>query len=90
MDGVRVRLPRKEWEELVRLGQEEDVSPDGLLQQAVKRFLDEKRRQLEARRALRDSFGIWKDRDDLGADSTVIVDELRQEWDERERRLGLV
>lgn len=89
MDTVQVRLSGKEWQELVRLGQEGNVSPDRLLNLAVRRFVDEKKRLRRARRALQESFGVWKDRDDLEADSTVIVGELRREWDERERRLGL-
>ena len=42
-----------------------------------------------AREALRASFGIWRDRDDLKGDSTEIVRAMREEWEEREKRLGL-
>ena len=89
MSTVRVYLSEKVWQELVLLGQKEQASPDNLLEQAVRRFLQEKGVRLEHRRGLQESFGVWKERDDLKADSTVIVDELRGEWDEREQRLGL-
>ncbi len=42
-----------------------------------------------ARAALRASFGVWRDRGDLKGDSTDIVRAMREEWEERERRLGL-
>jgi hypothetical protein len=89
MSTVRVHLSEKVWRELVLLGQKEQASPDNLLEQAVRRFLQEREARLEHRRGLQESFGVWKERDDLKADSTVIVDELRGEWDEREQRLGL-
>ncbi|RLC61801.1 MAG: hypothetical protein DRI48_10325 [Chloroflexi bacterium] len=89
MSTVRVHLPKKVWQELVLLGQKEQASPDNLLEQAVRRFLQEKGVRLEHRRGLQQSFGIWKERDDLKTDSTAIIDELRGEWDEREQRLGL-
>ena len=90
MSTVRVSLSEKMWKELVLLGQKEVASPDDLLEQAVRRFLREKRGRFQAPKGLQESFGVWKDReDDLKSDSTVIVDELRKEWDERERRLGL-
>ena len=43
-----------------------------------------------ARAALRASFGMWSDRPDMVGDSTEVVRALREEWAERERRLGLV
>ena len=89
MSTVQIRLSKTVWQELVSLGQEEATSPDHLLEQAARRFLEEKRRRRLAHKTLYKSFGVWKDRDDLAADSTVIVDEMRQEWDEREQRLGL-
>ena len=89
MGAVQVRLPKEEWEKLVWLGRHEEVSPNHLLELAVRHFVDEKKHLRRARRALQESFGIWRDRDDLKTDSTVLVDGLRQEWDEREQRLGL-
>lgn len=89
MSTVPVHLSEKVWQDLVALGQDEKISPADLLEQAVRHFLREKREQLRPRRGLQASFGVWKDRDDLKSDSTVIVDELRKEWDEREQRLGL-
>jgi len=88
MSTVRVHISEKVWQDLVLLGQKEQASPDNLLEQAVRRFLQEKRDRPEHRRGLQESFGIWKERDDLQADSTAIVDQLRREWDEREQRLG--
>ena len=89
MSTVQVRLPEKVWLELVSMGRQEATSPGHLLEQAVRRFLEGKRRRIQARRALQESFGLWKDWDDWEGDSTAMVDELRREWDERERRLGL-
>jgi hypothetical protein len=90
MSTVYVHLSEKVWQELVSLGRKEQASPDDLLEQAIRRFLQEKRAQFEHRRGLQESFGVWKEWDDIKADSTVIVDELRREWDDREQRLGLV
>ena len=42
-----------------------------------------------ASEALRASFGMWRDRDDLKGDSTEIVRAMREKWEEREKRLGL-
>lgn len=89
MSTVYVHLSEKVWQDMVSLGQEEKTPPADLLEQAVRRFLREKRDRLQAPRGLQESFGVWKERDDLTSDSTVIVDKLRKEWDEREQRLGL-
>ena len=89
MSMIQIRLPEVVWQELVSLGQEEATSSNHLLEQAIRRFLAEKRRRGLAHKRLHESFGAWKDRNDLEADSTVVVAEMRQEWDEREQRLGL-
>jgi hypothetical protein len=89
MSTVQVQLPSKDWEELVGLGRQEQVPPGHLLEQAVRRFLEEKKRRSQARKAIRESFGLWKNRADLETDSAVMVRNLRREWDEREQRLGL-
>ena len=89
MSTIQIRLPKTVWQELVSLGQEEATSPNHLLEQAARRFLVKKRRRGLARKTLHESFGVWKDRNDLEVDSMVVVDEMRQEWDEREQRLGL-
>ena len=48
------------------------------------------RPQLEkARSALQDSFGIWRNRTDLPADSAAMVRAMRDAWQTREDRLGL-
>lgn len=40
--------------------------------------------------ALQESFGVWRDRDDLSGDSAALVRAMRDEWQEREEeRLGL-
>ncbi len=89
MSTIQIRLPKTVWQAFVSLGQEEATSPDHLLEQAARRFLEEKKQRGLAHKMLHESFGVWKDRDDLAADSTIIVGEMRQEWDEREQRLGL-
>jgi hypothetical protein len=89
MNTVQVSLPSQEWQELVGLSQQEQVSPVYMLKQAVRNFLDEKKRLSRARQGLQKSFGVWADRDDLNEESITIVNEMRREWDEREQRLGL-
>lgn len=86
MSTVQVTLPSQEWRELVGLSQQEQVPTVHLLQQAVRNFLDEKKRLARARQGFQRSFGLWADRDDLNKESIVIVNELRSEWDEREQR----
>ena len=85
----QVSVPDAEWQELVRLSAQEGVPPENLLQKALRRYLSEVRRIAEARRLLRQSFGVWKSRDDLGGDSVDVVNELREEWDERTSRIGI-
>jgi len=85
----QVSVPDPEWQELVKLSAQEGVLPESLLQKALRRYLSEARRIAEARRLLRQSFGAWKSRDDLGGDSVDVVNKLREEWDERTRRLGI-
>jgi hypothetical protein len=58
MSTVRVHLSEKVWQGLVLLGQKEQASPDNLLEQAVRRFLQEKGARLEHRRGLQESFGV--------------------------------
>ncbi|MBS3784674.1 MAG: hypothetical protein KGY78_09550 [Anaerolineae bacterium] len=89
MSKVQVDLPVHIWQELVSLGRQEAASPDQLLERAVRDFLEDRRRQRAGLEALQESFGIWGNRDDLEADSSTLVEEWRQEWDERERRIGL-
>jgi len=89
MSTVRVRLAEKVWQDLVLLGREEKTHPADLLEQAVRNFLRDKKSRSQFRDGLQESFGVWKDRDDIQSDSIVIVDEWRKEWDEREQRLGL-
>jgi len=89
MSTIRVHLSERAWQDLVSLGEEERVSPGELLEQAVRYYLRERRERRQARRGLQESFGIWKDRDDLKTASTAVVEGLREEWGEREQRLGL-
>ena len=89
MSTVQVALSEKIWQDLVSVGQEEAISPDTLLKQAVEHFLLQKKDRPQSRIGLQESFGIWEKRDDLNSDSVDIVNELRGEWDEREQRLGL-
>lgn len=87
MDKVQVGLPATIWEELVSLGQEEAAFPDELVERAVRDHLDDRGKQHAARRALDQSFGIWKDREDLEGVSAALLDQWRREWDERGHRI---
>ncbi|OGO42108.1 MAG: hypothetical protein A2Z04_07050 [Chloroflexi bacterium RBG_16_57_9] len=49
----------------------------------------EGRQANDVRAALDESFGIWRDRSDLIGDSASLVRAMRDEWQEREDRLGL-
>lgn len=49
----------------------------------------EGRQANDVRAALDESFGIWRDRTDLIGDSASLVRAMRDEWQEREERLGL-
>ena len=44
-------------------------------------------RKAKAKRALREAFGLWKDREDI-SDSIEYVNTLRSSWGRRLRRLG--
>jgi hypothetical protein len=85
----QVSVPDTEWRELLKLSAQEGIPPENLLQNALRRYLSEVRRIAEARRLLRQSFGVWNSRDDLGGDSVDVVNKLREEWDERTKRLGI-
>jgi len=54
-------------------------------------FLVARKRSLadNVQAALQDSFGVWRDRDDLTGDSTAMVRSMREEWQDREARLGV-
>ncbi|HOU12500.1 MAG TPA: hypothetical protein PKZ84_05245 [Anaerolineae bacterium] len=86
MSTVQVTLPSQEWRELVGLSQQEQIPTVQLLQQAVRNFLDAKKRVARSRQGFQKSFGLWADRNDLDKESIVIVNELRCEWNEREQR----
>jgi len=85
----QVSVPDTEWRELLKLSAQEGIPPEDLLQNALRRYLSEVRRIAEARRLLRQSFGVWNSRDDLVGDSVDVVNKLREEWDERTKRLGI-
>lgn len=58
MRTVHIRLSEETCQALVSLGQKEKMPPDDLLEQAIKRFLQEKQDRLDATAGLRESFGI--------------------------------
>ena len=93
MDGRiaerQVTIPKREWRRLEDLSIKEGVPVADLLLGAVQQYLAKKEKAVKAAGALQQSFGIWKDRDDLPEDSTDVVDELRGEWDDRLARLGI-
>ena len=55
MSTIQIRLPKTVWQELVSLGQEEATSPDHLLEQAVRHFLEGKKRWGLAHKMLHES-----------------------------------
>lgn len=52
-------------------------------------YVREQKQAKDVETALQDSFGVWRDRDDLSGDSAALVRAMRDEWQEREKRLGL-
>ncbi len=85
----QVRIPLTDWETLAELSAREQVPVGDLVQEALRWYLAEKDRITQRRQALRRSFGVWQEREDLPKDSLDLVNELREGWHERARRLGI-
>jgi hypothetical protein len=85
----QVQIPLVEWEALAELSTRERVPPGELLQEALRWYVAQKNRIAQSRQALPDSFGVWQERKDLPEDSVDLVNELRENWHERARRLGI-
>ncbi|NOX60791.1 MAG: ribbon-helix-helix protein, CopG family [Chloroflexi bacterium] len=78
-----IRIPVADWKALEARSADTHVPTEELIREALRRFLAEQDRITRARRALRKSSGIWRDRDDLQQTSVELVNSLREEWDER-------
>ncbi len=85
----RVQIPLAEWEALAELSAREGVPTGDLVRDALRWYLAEKDRIAQKRQALRYSFGVWQEREDLLQDSVDLVNEIRASWHERTRRLGI-
>jgi hypothetical protein len=83
MVRTQIYLDEKQKAELDRLSVERRVTVSDLIRQAVDQFLGKGRANIEI--ALENSFGVWKDRDDVG-EARAHVRKIRREWDKRERR----
>ena len=88
-----IDIPEEQLKSLDMLCEIEDISRAEVIRQAVGKLLAEKRASALDRDAILErTFGMWKDRDDIG-DAVEYQRKLRAEWDERDRaideRLGL-
>ncbi|MFP3869854.1 MAG: CopG family transcriptional regulator [Syntrophobacteria bacterium] len=83
MVRTQIYLDERQKKELDRLSAERRVTMSDLIRQAIEQFLGSSQSGLDM--ALEKSFGIWKDRDDIGK-SPAYVREIRREWEKRERR----
>ncbi len=74
-----IDLPDEQIEALRRYCERERVSRAEAVRRAVDGLVNERvTRRVEWEAAVRDSFGIWKDR---GVDTDTYLAELRAEWD---------
>ncbi len=55
----------------------------------AERIAAQSRGRERALEGVKATFGIWRDRQDMQGDSVELVRSMRQEWEEREERLGL-
>lgn len=84
MVRTQIYLDQGQKAELDRLSAERRVSVSGLIRQAIEQFLG--RSPISFERALEKSFGIWRDREDIGK-SSAYVRNVRREWEKRETRV---
>lgn len=84
MVRTQIYLDERQKAELDRLSAARRVTMSELIRQAIEQFLGSSQSGLDM--ALEKSFGIWKDRDDIGK-SPAYVRKIRREWERRERRL---
>ena len=80
-DAMRtiIDLTDKQIAALARRCAGEGLSRAEAIRRAVDEWL-EKDRRAEREAAIRDAFGLWKDR---GIDTDTYLRELREEWEER-------
>jgi hypothetical protein len=84
MVRTQIYLDERQKSELDRLSAERRVTVSELIRQAIEQFLGSSQSGLDM--ALEKSFGIWKERDDIG-DTPAYVRKIRREWGKREKRL---
>jgi hypothetical protein len=80
-DAMRtiIDLPEEQVQALAELCARENISRAEAIRRAVEEFLRAERQdEVEFRRALQATFGIWKNR---GIDTDAYLSELRKEWD---------
>jgi hypothetical protein len=84
MVRTQIYLDERQKAELDRLSAERRVTVSDLIRQAIEQFLGSSQSGIAI--ALEKSFGIWKDRDDIGK-TPAYVRKIRREWERRDRRL---
>ncbi|MDX1640566.1 MAG: CopG family transcriptional regulator [Balneolaceae bacterium] len=83
MIRTQIYITEEEQEALEKLSKERNTTKSNIIREAIDQYvadttLEEKKKKLDA------AFGMWKDRDDI-----PDVNELRKDWDDRLKRLGL-
>jgi hypothetical protein len=84
MVRTQIYLDERQKAQLDRLSAERRVTVSDLVRQAIDQYLGGDRSGIGA--ALETSFGIWKNRDDIGK-GLAYVRRLRREWEKRARRI---
>lgn len=83
MIRTQIYITEEEQKALEKLSKERNTTKSNIIREAIDQYvadmtLEEKKKNLDA------AFGMWKDRVD-----TPDVNELRKDWDDRLKKLGL-
>ena len=84
MVRTQIYLDERQKVKLDRLSAERRITVSDLVRQAIDQYLGRDRSGIGS--ALEASFGIWKDRDDIGKGSAYVT-RLRREWEQRAKRI---
>ncbi len=83
MVRTQIYLDERQKAQLEEISATRRVTVSDLIRQAVDQYLGRSPVSLED--ALDQSFGVWRDRGDIG-DTSDYVRRIRKEWGNRERR----
>ena len=80
MVRTQIYLDEAQKAELERMSSERKATVSELIRQAIDQFVGRSSTSLED--ALDQSFGLWRDREDIG-DASKYVRRIRKEWEKR-------